>query len=69
MKQTDGTVVFSESPPEMDAPYFTPTQDNTMPVPGHQTTAFLVSNLPMPTPPQHEIENQAVTFAKLWRAS
>jgi plasmid stability protein len=27
------------------------------------------ADLPMPTPPQHEVENQAVTFAKLWRAS
>lgn len=27
------------------------------------------ADLPMPSPPQHEVENQAVTFAKLWRAS
>lgn len=27
------------------------------------------ADLPMPMPPQHEVENQAVTFAKLWRAS
>ena len=25
------------------------------------------ADLPMPLPPSHEIENQAVTFAKLWR--
>jgi plasmid stability protein len=27
------------------------------------------ANLPMLLPPSHEIENQAVTFAKLWRQS
>ncbi len=27
------------------------------------------ADLPMPMPPQHEIENQAVTFEKLWRQS
>jgi plasmid stability protein len=27
------------------------------------------ADLPMPLPPSHEIENQAVTFAKLWRQS
>jgi len=25
------------------------------------------ADLPMPAPPQHEVENQAITFAKLWR--
>lgn len=25
------------------------------------------ADLPMPLPPAHEVENQAVTFAKLWR--
>jgi plasmid stability protein len=25
------------------------------------------ADLPMPLPPPHEVENQAVTFAKLWR--
>ena len=25
------------------------------------------ADLPMPLPPSHEIENQAMTFAKLWR--
>jgi plasmid stability protein len=27
------------------------------------------ADLPMPLPPPHEIENQAVTFAKLWKQS
>jgi plasmid stability protein len=27
------------------------------------------ADLPMPLPPAHEIENQAVTFARLWRQS
>lgn len=27
------------------------------------------ADLPMPVPPPHEVENQAVTFAKLWRQS
>jgi len=27
------------------------------------------ADLPMPLPPPHEIENQAVTFARLWRQS
>jgi plasmid stability protein len=27
------------------------------------------ADLPMPLPPSHEIENQAVTFAKLWRSA
>lgn len=27
------------------------------------------ADLPLPLPPSHEIENQAVTFAKLWRSS
>ena len=27
------------------------------------------ADLPMPLPPPHEVENQAVTFAKLWRHS
>jgi hypothetical protein len=27
------------------------------------------ADLPMPLPPPHEVENQAVTFAKLWRQS
>ena len=26
------------------------------------------ADLPMPTPPPHEIENQAATFARLWSA-
>ena len=27
------------------------------------------ADLPMPLPPPHDVENQAVTFAKLWRQS
>lgn len=27
------------------------------------------ADLPMPLPSAHEVENQAVTFAKLWRQS
>jgi predicted DNA-binding protein len=27
------------------------------------------ADLPMPLPPAHEIENEAVTFARLWRQS
>ena len=27
------------------------------------------ADLPMPLPPAHEVENQAVTFARLWRES
>lgn len=27
------------------------------------------ADLPMPMPPPHDIENQAVTFAKLWKQS
>lgn len=27
------------------------------------------ADLPMPLPPLHEVENQAVTFAKLWKRS
>jgi hypothetical protein len=27
------------------------------------------ADLPMPMPPPHEVDNQAVTFTKLWRQS